>query len=103
MNPEPTSERIVVIHYAGSWTEAVVLRSLLESAGLASPASTTTDPFPLSEPPKGIHGVEIQVLESQAEEARRILAEYLAETKSVLEEEPASEPSAGQGETGGES
>ena len=103
MNPEPKSERIVVIHYAGSWTEALVLRSLLESAGITSPASTTTDPFPLSEPPKGIHGLEIQVLESQAEEARGILAEYLAQTQSNIEEENADAPSVPQGEHPSES
>jgi len=55
----------------------MVIRGLLESAGIASPASTSTDPFPLREPPKGTHGVEIQVLESQADEARRIIADYL--------------------------
>ena len=77
MSEEATRESVVVVHQAGSWTEALVIRGLLESAGIASPASTFTDPFPLREPPKGTHGVEIWVLESQADEARRILAGYL--------------------------
>ena len=75
--PEPTREKVIVVHYAGTATEALVLRGLLESAGIASPAPTSTDPFPLREPPKGTHGVEIQVLESQADDARLIIAAYL--------------------------
>ncbi len=78
MTEETTRERVVVIHQAGSWTEALVIRGLLRSYGIESPASTSTDPFPMREPPKGTHGVEILVLESQADEARRIIAEYLA-------------------------
>ncbi len=74
----PTPERVIVVHEAGSWTEAVVLRGLLESAGIESPPPTRTDPFPMREPPKGVHGVEILVPESQADDARRIIAEYLA-------------------------
>ncbi len=76
-NQGTTREKVLVVHEAGTWTEAMVIRGLLESAGIESPASTSTDPFPLREPPKGTHGVEIQVLESQAEEARRIIREYL--------------------------
>ncbi len=81
MKEEPTREPVVVVHEAGTWTEALVIRGLLESAGIESPASTSTDPFPMREPPKGIHGVEILVLESQAEDARHIIAEYLAEAR----------------------
>jgi hypothetical protein len=81
MKEEPTREPVVVVHEAGTWTEALVIRGLLESAGIESPASTSTDPFPMREPPKGIHGVEILVLESEAEDARHIIAEYLAEAR----------------------
>lgn len=77
-NQGTTREKVLVVHEAGTWTEAMVIRGLLESAGIESPASTSTDPFPLREPPKGTHGVEIQVLESQAVEARCIISEYLA-------------------------
>jgi len=78
---EPTRERTLVIHHAGSSTEAMIIRGLLESAGIASPATTTSDPFPLNEPPAGIHGVEIVVLESQADEARRIIQDYLDDSE----------------------
>ncbi len=77
MKDEPTRESVVVVHLAGTWTEAMVIRGLLESAGIESPASTSTDPFPMREPPKGIHGLEILVLSSQADEARSIIADYL--------------------------
>lgn len=73
---EPTREKVIVVHCARTLSEAMVLRGLLESAGIASPASTFTDPFPLREPPEGTHGVEILVLESQADEARRIISDY---------------------------
>lgn len=68
---------MVVVHTAGTLAEAMVIRSLLESEGIPSPGSASTDPFPLREPPEGTHGVEIYVLESQAEKARRIIAEHL--------------------------
>ena len=78
MTEKPTNEDVVVVHYAGTSTEAMVIRSLLESAGIASPATTFTDPYPLRESPKGTHGAEIQVLASQADEARRIIADYVS-------------------------
>ena len=83
MKEQPTRERTVIVHQAGTWTEALVIRGLLESAGIASPAPTSTDPFPLREPPQGTHGVEIIVLESQAEDARCIISEYLASAESI--------------------
>jgi len=91
MNP-PHSEdrahqRTLVVHYAGTWSEAVVIRGLLESAGIASPAPTTTDPFPLRETPRGTHGVEIQVLESQVDDARRVIAEHLTSADEFPPEE----------------
>jgi len=72
-----SQERVVVAHTAGTSAEAMVIRGLLESAGIRSPGSVTMDPFPLREPPEGTHGTEILVLESQAEHARHIIAEYL--------------------------
>jgi hypothetical protein len=76
MSNEHTRERVVIAHTASTAAEAMVIRSLLESAGIYSPGSGSSDPFPLREAPKGTHGVEIFVLESQVEEARRIIKEY---------------------------
>jgi hypothetical protein len=72
-----SNERVVVAHTAGTAAEAMVIRALLESKGIHSPGSVTTDPFPMREAPEGTHGVEIFVLESQSEHARHIIAEYL--------------------------
>jgi hypothetical protein len=82
----------VVVHRAQSWTEAVVIRGLLESAGIDSPPLTRTDPFPMSEPPADFPGVEILVRESQVEEARRIVAEYTAGAKNQPPEPETNEP-----------
>jgi len=70
-------ERVVIAHTVGTFAEAMVIRGLLQSRGIYSPGSASTDPFPLRQPPEGTHGVEIYVLESQANDARRIIAEYL--------------------------
>lgn len=78
MSAPGRQEETVVIHRAESWTEAMVIRGLLESAGIVSPPLTRTDPFPMSEPRADFPGVEILVRESQAEEARKIIAEYRA-------------------------
>ena len=59
MSQQHSKERVVVIHTAGTTAEAMVIRSLLESEGIPSPGSVSTDPFPLREPPGGTHGAEI--------------------------------------------
>ncbi len=67
--------------------EAMVIRGLLQSEGIVSPGSVSSDPFPLREPPWGTHGTEIVVLESHAEEARRLIAEYLHDNKGAESED----------------
>jgi hypothetical protein len=69
-------ESVVVAHTASTASEAMVIRGLLESSGIHSPGFDSSEPFPMNEPPEGSHGAEIYVLESQAAEARRIIAEY---------------------------
>jgi hypothetical protein len=79
-------EETVAVHRADSWTEAVVIRGLLESAGIDSPPLTRTDPYPFSNPPADFPGAEILVRESQVEDARQIIAEYLASGANALPE-----------------
>jgi len=79
-------EETVMVHRADSFTEAVVIRGLLESAGIGSPPLTRTDPYPLRNPPAEFPGAEILVRESEAEEARRIIAEYLSEAEKPTPE-----------------
>jgi len=68
-------ERVVVVHTAATTAEAMVIRGLLESAGIDSPGSATSDPFPMNEAPD-MHGVEIYARESQADEARSVISEF---------------------------
>jgi hypothetical protein len=84
-----TDDLPIVIHHAGTATEAVVIRSLLESAGIDSPGSASPDMFPMREPPKGFSDADIVVLQSQAEEARVIIDEYLAQAGSAEADAPA--------------
>jgi hypothetical protein len=81
MNENSARERVVNIHTAGTTSEAMVIRGLLESEGISSPGSVSHDPFPLRETPEGTHGVEVYVLESRAEEARKIIAQHLRTAK----------------------
>lgn len=78
MSSQPSREKIVLVHRAGTATEALVIRSLLESAGISSPAPTVADPFPLREPPKGFNDTDIIVLESQSDDARSLIADHLS-------------------------
>ena len=76
-NEADQNERSVVIHVAGTMAEAMVIRSLLQSAGIRSPGSVSMDPFPLREAPEGTHGEEIVVMESEAKIAKDVIATYL--------------------------
>ena len=78
-------ERVVNVHTAGSSTEAMVIRALLESAGIHSPGPVTSDPFPMRDPPEGTHGVEVYVLESQVKAAERLIEDYQKSNDSVEE------------------
>jgi hypothetical protein len=77
MSQGKSGESVVVAHTAGTATEAMVIRGLLESAGIHSPGFDSAEPFPLNEPPEGTHGAEVYVLESQAKAAKQLIAEYL--------------------------
>jgi hypothetical protein len=85
-------QRTVLVHQAGSSTEAVVIRGLLESAGISSPGSAGSDPFPMREPPEGFRDTDIMVLESQAEDARRVIGEYLTSSDSIQIEDSSETP-----------
>ncbi|HTV59326.1 MAG TPA: hypothetical protein VMJ93_10675 [Verrucomicrobiae bacterium] len=83
MSEPGKDDRVVNVHTAGTAAEAMVIRSLLESAGILSPDPIVSDPFPLREPPEGTHGVEIYVLESQSAQAEKIIEDYLQSDDSI--------------------
>jgi hypothetical protein len=91
MSEDHVNEELVVAHVADNVTEAMVIRGLLQSAGIDSPGSVSSDPFPIPENPEGPHGTEIFVLESQVEEARKVIEEY-TKSDAILEQE-SEEPS----------
>jgi hypothetical protein len=89
MTQPPKNERAIAVYTAGSESEALVIRGLLESSGISIPGPVTPDPFPLTDAnwSRGsTHGVEIYVYESQAKEARRMIEEYLKRDEQPAEE-----------------
>ena len=78
-----SKEKVVVAHVAGNAEEAMVIRGLLASNGIYSPGSESTDPFPLNEPLDASHGVDILVLESQAEKARQLIDENIKDNAAA--------------------
>jgi hypothetical protein len=70
--PEP-NEKLVKVFDTEQESEAMVVKGLLESAGIESnltSTATSQDSFP------GLGGVVLMVREEDAEPARRILAEF---------------------------
>jgi|SRR5271156_6697694 len=95
--PNPGShDAVVIVHRATTSTEAMVIRGLLESAGLKTPDFSPGEPFPMHTPPAGMTDGDILVLSSQAEDARRIIEDYMSssegvEIESIEEESPPKE------------
>lgn len=75
MKHQYSKDRLIKVYEAPTIAETMVLRGILNSAGIYAPDFDTVDPFPLHDPPEGWHSAEVWVPESQAEEARRIIAE----------------------------
>jgi len=91
--PDPRShDAVVIVHRATTSTEAMVIRGLLESAGLKVPDFSPGEPFPMHTPPAGMTDGDILVLASQAEDARRIIADYLSSEEGVELESSDEEP-----------
>jgi hypothetical protein len=88
LKQDHSRDKVVVVHTAGSAVEAMVIRGLLQSAGIQSPGSATADPFPMSESGDAFHDADVVVLESQAEEARQIIADYLRSNEGIELENP---------------
>ena len=82
--PDPgRQDAVVIVHRATTSTEAMVIRGLLESAGLKVADLSSAEPFPMHTMPGGMAEGDILVLSSQAEDARRIIADYLSSEEGV--------------------
>jgi len=81
--PDP-NEKLVKVFESEQESEALIVRGLLESAGIEAMAqSIDVDQglFPVG-------GVKILVREEQADEARRLIAENRADNSANVEDEP---------------
>ena len=87
-----SKDPVVIVHHAGTSTEAMVIRGLLESGGIKLPDFSPGEPFPMHTPPAGMTDGDIVVLASQADEAKRIIAEYLASSEGLEIESTPEEP-----------
>ncbi len=76
MTKEDSQNYLVKVFEAATASEAMVVRGLLQSAGISSPDFQSAEPFPMNEPPEGWHDAEVWVPKSQAEDARAILSGY---------------------------
>ena len=76
MAEKNSKDYLVRVFEAANVSEAMVVRGLLQSAGISAPDFEAAEPFPMHEPPEGWHDAEVWVPQSQAGDARRILAEY---------------------------
>jgi Putative prokaryotic signal transducing protein len=79
---EEPNEALVEIFESEQESEAMVVQSLLESAGIEVLLTTYAAPQDVL---PGVGGMKLQVREDQAEEARAILAEY--QNKGLTETE----------------
>ena len=78
MENAPATENLVTVFETNDDSEALVVRSLLESSGMEVLWQTTEAPagvFPFSSGPLG--HIRLEVMESQAEEALRIITTSL--------------------------
>ncbi len=82
--PDPArKDPVVIVHHAGTSTEAMVIRGLLESASIRVPDFSPGEPFPMHTPPAGMTDGDIVVLSSQADDARRIISDYLNSSEGL--------------------
>jgi len=71
--PSTSAEPFIVVFEAEDASEAMVLRSLLESSGIESPQPSFTDPFPGAFNPIFARDTSILARASRADEARELI------------------------------
>ena len=84
-NPEIPSpdEQLVKVFDSEQESEVMVVRGLLESAGIDTATTNLDAPQDIL---PGVGGIILQVRAEQAEEARQVIQEYLAAGEAAAEE-----------------
>jgi hypothetical protein len=71
------TDPVIIVHHPATSTEAMVIRGLLESAGIEAHDFTAGKPMTMHSHPSGFEAHDIAVLAPDAEDAKRIIKEYL--------------------------
>jgi len=77
MSERTSKEPMALAYTTATATEAIVVRGLLESAGIYAPNPDAAEPFPFNEPSELTHSTDIYVAASRVDEARKIIEDYL--------------------------
>lgn len=91
--PDP-NEALVKVFDSDQESEVMVVRGLLESAGIEAITSNLDAPQDIL---PGVGGVVVLVRTEQAEEARRLIGEYSTSGESAADEAEANEEAAASG------
>ncbi len=88
--PQPADEALVDVFGTKEDSEALVVKGLLDSAGIASVIVSLDAP---QEVLPGVGGVVIRVAADDAEEARRAIEEYRADAEQAPDDDEADDVS----------
>jgi hypothetical protein len=92
MRDPGNTDSVIIVHHAATSIEAMVIRGLLESAGIEPVDFVANKPLTMHAHPTGFAADDIAVFASEAEDARRIIAEYLSSGEGTGMEHSDGEP-----------
>jgi len=77
MSERSTKEPMALAYTTATATEAMVVRGLLESAGIYALNPDSAEPFPFNEPSELTNATDIYVPKSRVDEARKMIEDYI--------------------------
>jgi len=77
MSEGSPKEAMALAYTTATATEVIVVRGLLESAGIYARNPDSAEPFPFNEPSELTNATDVYVPESRVKEARGIIEDYL--------------------------
>ena len=77
MSDRSAKEPMALAYTTATATEAMVVRGLLESAGIYARNPDSAEPFPFNEPSELTNATDVYVPESRVEEARKLIEDYV--------------------------